>query len=85
MGTKFTVYTDNNLLTHILTSVSIDATGQRLASTLGQYTFVIIYRSGLKNIDADSMSRYPYDKVGRNQTVKVIMWVYIYLVDFLMS
>ena len=69
MGPK---YTNNNPLTHILTFANLDAAGQRWAPTLGQYNFEIIYRSGLKNIDADSMSRYPYDKGGRSRTVKVI-------------
>ena len=63
MGTNFTVYTDNNPLTHILTSAKLDATGQRWASALGQFNFDIIYRSGLKNTDADSMSRYPGQEV----------------------
>ena len=50
---------------------------KRWASTLGQYNFEIIYRSGLTNIDADSMSRYPYHKVGRNQT-ESNMRIYIF-------
>ena len=76
-GAHFTVLTDNNSLTHILTSAKLDATGQRWASAFGQYSFDI-YRSGLKNIDADSMSRYPYNKISQdeveldNQTVKAI-------------
>jgi len=61
-GTHFTVLTDNNPLTYILTSAKLDATGQRWASALGQYDFDIYYRSGLKNNDADGMSRYPYNK-----------------------
>ena len=44
MNVKFTVYTDNNPLTHILTSAKLDATGQRWASALGQYNFDLIYR-----------------------------------------
>ena len=67
IGPKFIVYTDNNPLTHILTSANLDAAGERWASTLGHYNFENIYRSGLKNINAESMSRYPYDKVGRKQ------------------
>ena len=63
MNVPFTVYTDNNPLTHILTSANLDATGQRWASALGQYNFNLIYRAGLNNKDADSMSRYPYDQL----------------------
>ena len=62
INTQFTVYTDNNPLTHILTSAKLDATGQRWASVLGQFNFDLIYRSGLNNKDADAMSRYPYEK-----------------------
>ena len=72
------MYTDNNPLTHILTSAKLDGTGQRWASALGQFNFDLIYRAGLKNVDADSMSRYPYDRVSeeeiqlKDQTVKAI-------------
>ena len=58
----FTVLTDNNPFTHILTSAKLDATGQRWASALGQYNFTIKYRAGLRNQDADAMSRYPHFK-----------------------
>ena len=60
--TYFTVYTDNNPLTHIMSSAKLDATGQRWASALGQYDFDSIYRSGLNNVDVDIMSRYPFEK-----------------------
>lgn len=59
--THFTVLTDNNPLTHILTSAKLDDIGQRWTSALGQYNFDIFYRAGLKNQDADGMSRYPYE------------------------
>lgn len=58
MGRKLVVYTDNDPLTHVLTSAKPDATGRRWASALGAYNFDIIYRAGYKNTDADSMSRY---------------------------
>lgn len=63
LNNQFTVYTDNNPLTHILTSAKLDATGQRWASALGQYNFNIIYRAALNNCDADSMSRYPFERI----------------------
>ena len=79
---KFTVFTDNNPLTYILTSAKLDATGHRWASALGEYTFEIFYRPGMKNTDADIMSRYPHDKVSSedsesrvkidNETVKTL-------------
>lgn len=65
-GNKFTVYTDNNPLTHILTSAKLDATGQRWASSLADYNFDIVYKPGKTNIDADAMSRYPNERVEDN-------------------
>ena len=62
-ASHFTVLTDNNPLTYVLTSAKLDATGQRWASALGQYQFDIQYRSGMKNADADGMSRYPFEKI----------------------
>jgi hypothetical protein len=61
--THFTVLTDNNPLTYVLTTAKLDATGQRWISTLANYDFDLIYRPGLRNVDADSMSRYPYEKL----------------------
>lgn len=78
---RFIVYTDNNPLTHILTSAKLDATGQRWFSALAAYNFDIIYRPGRINTDADAMSRYPHEKLGEdgnhyikvnNETVKAI-------------
>ena len=68
----FTVLTDNNPLTYILTSAKLDATGQRWASALGEFNFDIYYRAGLNNTDADAMSRYPHEKLsGEEERVKV--------------
>ena len=60
-GTHFTVLTDNNPLTYVLSSAKLDATGQRWASALSLYDFEIHYRAGVNNADADGMSRYPYE------------------------
>ncbi|XP_048580823.1 uncharacterized protein LOC116616199 isoform X2 [Nematostella vectensis] len=54
---KFTVYTDNNPLTYILTTAKLNATGQRWVSELADYNFVIKYRPGKANGDADGLSR----------------------------
>ncbi|MCG8032585.1 MAG: DDE-type integrase/transposase/recombinase, partial [Candidatus Thiodiazotropha taylori] len=51
------VITDNNPLTYILTTAKLDATGQRWVASLSSYNFSIKYRSGLKNADADGLSR----------------------------
>ena len=54
---SFEVFTDNNLLTYVLTTPKFDATTQILVAALALYKFEIYYRSGKHNIDADSLSR----------------------------
>ncbi len=55
--------TDNNPLTYILTTAKLDATGQRWAAALGHFDFSIMYRPGIRNADADGMSRYPHEEL----------------------
>lgn len=64
----FTVITDNNPLTYILTSAKLDATGHRWLAALGAYNFSIHYRPGVTHSDADGMSRKP----GNSDTVEII-------------
>ena len=57
-GTKpFEVFTDNNPLTYVLTSVELDACGQRWVAKLANYNFSIKYRCGVSNTEADALSR----------------------------
>lgn len=58
-GAKFTVVTDNNPLTYVLSKAKLDATGHRWLSALAPYDFNIVYRPGKLNTDADILSRYP--------------------------
>ena len=58
-GNTFTVITENNPLTYVLTTANLDATGHRWLAALGVYNFEIIYRPGKSNVDADSLSRLP--------------------------
>lgn len=60
-GTKFTVRTDNNPLTYVLTSAKLNATGHRWLSALATYDFNLQYKAGSQNVDADVLSRYPAD------------------------
>ncbi len=56
-GAKFTVRTDNNPLTYVLTTAKLNATGHRWLAALATYDFDVKYRPGRANIDADLLSR----------------------------
>ena len=73
-GNKFTVRTDNNPLTYVLTTAKLDATGHRWLAALSNYNFSLIYRSGRKNLDADALSRLPSDNKETlfNEVIKAI-------------
>ncbi len=53
----FTVYSDNNPLTYILTTAKLNATGCRWVAELADFHFTIRYRPGKENVDADALSR----------------------------
>ena len=55
----FTVYTDNNLVTYVLTSAKLDATGHHWLASLAAFHFDIKYRPGRNNADADALNRLP--------------------------
>ena len=58
-GSNFTVLTDNNPMTYVLTTAKLDATGHRWLAALTAFNFNIVYRPGKKNGDADGLSRLP--------------------------
>ena len=60
-GGTFEVHSDNNPLTYVLTTAKLDTTGQRWVAALANYNFKIIYRSGKQNINADALSRIPWE------------------------
>ena len=60
-GGHFEVYTDNNLLTYILTTAKLDATGQRWVASLANYNFKIFYKSGKLNVEAGALAIIPWD------------------------
>lgn len=62
-GTNFTVVTDSNPLTYILTTARLDATGYRWLAALSNYSFKLQYRAGKQNLDADGLSRWPHGEL----------------------
>ena len=57
---SFSVWTDNNPLTYILTQPKLDACEQRWVSRLAAYSFDLNYVPGPKNVVADAVSREPF-------------------------
>lgn len=57
----FTVFTDNNPLTYILSSAKLNAVGHHWVGQLADFHFDIRYRPGKTKIDADTLSRLPLD------------------------
>ena len=72
-GGCFEVYTDNNPLTYILTTAKLDATGQRWVASLAHYNFKIFYRSGKLNVEADALSRIPWENMQVNHLEPLIV------------
>ena len=57
LGAKVIVYTDNNPLSHLQTSSKLGATELHWSTDLAQFDYVIKYRSGKSNANADALSR----------------------------
>ena len=54
---EFTVFTDQNPLTHVLTTAKLNTTGLHWVGELSDFNFNMKYRSGESNTDADSLSQ----------------------------
>ena len=70
---RFTVYTDNNPLTYVLTNQKLDATAQRWVASLEPYSFNIEYKPGTDNRAADALSR-KYEMEDADSTVRYQAW-----------
>ncbi len=57
----FTIYTDNNSLTYVMSSAKLNAAGYCWVGELADFQFEIKYRPGKSNNDADMLSRCPLD------------------------
>ena len=66
----FRVYTDNNPLTYVQSSAKLNATELRWVGELANYHFSIHYRPGKAHIDADTMSRLPFEEFMKHCTVE---------------
>lgn len=62
-GNHFTVVTDSNPLTYLLTTAKLDATSYRWLATLSTFSFKLVYRPGKQNTDADGLSRRPHGEL----------------------
>ena len=58
---SFTVYTDNNPLTYVLSMAKVNSTRHHWVSELADYNFDIKYRPGKVNKGADTLSGLPMD------------------------
>ena len=70
---SFKVYTDNNPLTYVLSPAKLNATGLRWIGQLADFNFTIHYRPGRANIDADALSRMPFDDMADMKTYTEIV------------
>ena len=57
----YSLLTDNNPLTYIMTSQNLDATGHRWVNALAQCKFTLRYQKGKNNVVADALSRLDRD------------------------
>ena len=67
-GAKVTVVTDNNPLVHLQTA-KLGAMEQRLVAQLANFSYIIEYRPGKDNINADVLSRLQTVSTGACQRV----------------
>ena len=72
-GNKFTVKSDNNPLTYILTTAQLDAMGHCWVAQLASYNFRVLYKSGKTNIEADTLLQINWNGELSSEVVKVIL------------
>ena len=65
-ASSFTVYSDCNPLSYLLTSAKLNATTIRWVGELANYNFTIKYRPGKQSVDCDFLSRYPCERGGED-------------------
>ena len=70
-GGTFEVHSDNNPLTYVLTTAKLDLIEQRWVTSLANFNFTITYHSGKHNIDADALSRVPWNIATTDQPLLI--------------
>ena len=68
----FTVQTDNNPLTYILTTPNLDALGHRWVAALAGYNMKLEYLKGSDNKIADTLSRLPPEKLNEEAVAELL-------------
>ena len=68
----FTIQTDNNPLTYILTTPNLDALGHRWVAALAGYNMKLEYLKGSDNKIADTMSRLPPEKLNEEAVAELL-------------
>ena len=68
----FTVWTDNNPLTYILTTPNVDALGHRWVAALAGYNMKLEYLKGSDNKIADTLSRLPPEKLDEEAVAELL-------------
>ena len=58
----FNIYTDNNLLTYVMTTAKLDAMGHRWVTSFANYNFLLHYCPGRSSVEADALSRIDWGK-----------------------
>lgn len=64
---SFTVYMDNNPFSCVLSTAKLDTTEHFRLVTLAAFDFKIIYKPGVKSVDADRLLRLPHNTVAPHQ------------------
>ena len=68
----FTVRTDNNPLTYILTTPNLDALGHRWVAALAGYNMKLEYLKGSNNKIADTLSQLPLEKLNEEALAELL-------------
>ncbi len=73
LGSIFSIYTDNNPLTYVMTYAKLDVMRQRWATQLAKCDFQLHYRSGKTNVDEDLLSRLKIPDEGNIQVISQVV------------